>query len=430
MMSRYASIILVCAGIFFVWGAATIKYQVFPYVFFYNAYQGYNHIKTLLGLRPIWYLKPYKGQDLVTVHDAEKVAPGLTLVTSLSEKGHPHAKVIDRDGNTIHYWSIDWFKLWPDETHIPEDYKYLAPPGPHIHGVQMMDNGDLVFNMERAGLFRLSPCGETVWKLPRMTHHSLFVDEDKNIWVPGLDWGQEVDPDLYRYTPDFKDFKILKVSPDGELQKEWRLYDILRDNGLTSLIYMSSQNNSSPITSGDTLHLNDLEVYPRSMPQGFFKAGDIMMSLRNINAVLVFDPEMKFKTIFMGPFVRQHDPDFIGPDRIAIFDNFNHTMRTKEERSRIIEMSVNSLDEDVIFEGTEKQPFFTSIMGKHQKLSNGNYLVTESTKGRALEVQGDKVVWEYYNIIGEHIGLMDEAQRLPPHFTKSFFEEKQASCQK
>ena len=64
--------------------------------------------------------------------------------------------------------------------------------------------------------------------------------------------------------------------------------------------------------SGDTLHMNDVETFPGYKEEGAFAAGDIMVSLRNINAIVIFsEKDEKVKYACVGEFVRQHDPDFI-----------------------------------------------------------------------------------------------------------------------
>ena len=55
-----------------------------------------------------------------------------------------------------------------------------------------------------------------------------------------------------------------------------------------------------------------------------FDAGDLVVSLRHIDAVFVLDPgtrEVKWSA--HEPFMRQHDPDFIGEGWISVFDNRN-----------------------------------------------------------------------------------------------------------
>ena len=67
-------------------------------------------------------------------------------------------------------------------------------------------------------------------------------------------------------------------------------------------------------------------------------------------------------------------------------------------------------------------------MGKHQWLSNGNLLVIESIKGRALEVAPDgEIVWEYFNLDGSgFIGIVQFVERLPDAY-RALFETKKSN---
>ena len=59
-------------------------------------------------------------------------------------------------------------------------------------------------------------------------------------------------------------------------------------------------------------------------------------------------------------------------------------------------------------------------------------LITESTKGRAFEIDPNgKLVWEYFNVVDKGLlAVLNEAQRLPSFFTRSFFEEGRRTCSK
>ena len=47
---------------------------------------------------------------------------------------------------------------------------------------------------------------------------------------------------------------------------------------------------------------------------------------------------------------------------------------------------------------TAKQPLFSKTCGTAQPLANGNILIAESDRGRAIEVTTDgDIVWEFYN---------------------------------
>jgi len=184
--------------------------------------------------------------------------------------------------------------------------------------------------------------------------------------------------------------------------------------------------------NGDTLHLNDVEVFPATMAPGFFKPGDVMISLRNIHTVLVFDPateEVLYR--HSGGVVGQHDPDFIDGNRISVFDNAVAWGKDAVRESRIIILSPGEEDSEteVYLQGSDAFPFYTDVMGKHQWLANGNLLVTESTRGRAFEIDADgEIVWQHVNLLDDQglVGLVDEAQRLPPKFDQAFFEKQRS----
>jgi hypothetical protein len=179
--------------------------------------------------------------------------------------------------------------------------------------------------------------------------------------------------------------------------------------------------------------LNDVEIFPSHLPSGVFAAGDVMISLRNIHAIVVFHPDtLHIKYLSVGKVVRQHDPDFIDGESISIFDNNNVAPKSQKPQSRIVRLSATTNHLQVLYAGSNTQPFYTDIMGKHQWLPNGNMLITESTKGRAFEIdpQG-ALVWEYFNLTTKgYLALVDEAQRLPSVFTRAFFEEGRRTCGK
>ncbi len=144
------------------------------------------------------------------------------------------------------------------------------------------------------------------------------------------------------------------------------------------------------------LHLNDVEPFPAGMTPGFFGPGDVIVSLRNINTVFVFNTETrKIKFVSTGQFGAQHDPDFMDGNRISVFDNLGVLPAASPRQSRILIVTAPEGTVEVAYEGTAAHPFFTNIMGKSQWLANGNLLITESRRGRAFEVnRKGETVWE------------------------------------
>ncbi|MEL6316737.1 MAG: hypothetical protein AAFR16_03750, partial [Pseudomonadota bacterium] len=71
----------------------------------------------------------------VTVADPDRVAPGVTLLTSYWEEfdWKPGVKILDREGEVLHSWPIDMHEIFGDEVG-----KYW---GDYIHGTYLFENG-------------------------------------------------------------------------------------------------------------------------------------------------------------------------------------------------------------------------------------------------------------------------------------------------
>lgn len=369
------------------------------------------------GRRDWFYVRSPQTVD-VTIKDTAAMAPGLTLITGVGPANTLIAKLVDADGHTVHKWAIDWFKIWPDPpSNVPPVALPKSRPGTLIHGALVSPDGDLTFNFEELGMVRVDACSHVKWRLARRSHHSLAVDDDGHIWTSELVWRDKPDPAQPGFTPPFDELRVLEVSPEGKALRSISLFDILRKNGLQGLLYMSATANWSPTVTGDTLHANDVEVFSRAMPSGVFQPGDVMVSLRNVSTVIVFDPTtLKVRRAIVGRFVRQHDADFASGSAVTVFDNNNMAAPASQASSRVVEVTLDPESERVIYQGTPSHPFFSDIMGKQQRLPNGGYLVTEGARGRAFEVDAQgRIVWEYFNRVEKGwVGVITEATRLSP----------------
>lgn len=423
----FLSAILLAVG----YGVIAERYKIFPYALIQEAAKAVKSLSSKVDGKLPWYYFKVGDPEIKNTYKKGLAYEGLNLIVSVAALGQLSVRVTDMEGQNIHEWEIDWFDIWPNAEHIPESARPKSRPGTHIHGAALLENGDLVFNFEHLGLVRLNVCGDVVWRLPYRTHHSIYVDENGHLWVSGQINHDKPLPEFPNYKPPFIEYTILEVSPEGEIIQEISVMDLLKENGLNGLLYMSSLDNLSTQVTGDTLHLNDVEVFPASMEPGVFAAGDIMISLRNINTILAFDQDnKKIKFLSTGGFVRQHDPDFIDGNTISVFDNNNIGPKSNGQQSRILILSVIGNTSFAYYTGSKEHRFYTDIMGKHQWLPNGNLLITESTRGRAFEINKDgKIVWEFYNKVEPGIvGLMEEVQRLPLKYASLFSKERAKGC--
>ena len=421
----------------FALGWAVGEYKLFPYRIVSLARQGFAELRTQ-GLRKgklsnksekamaLYYKKvplPYPPSHVNT----NEAFRGLNLVTRVAKGLELKTEVMDMDGTLLHVWNIDWFKIWPDATHLPKAFKPKNSPGTHLHGAVIMENGDLVFNFDHLGLVRLGLRGEVVWRLPYQTHHSVHRQGDGNLWVCGQKQHDKPDARFPNLIPPFTEHTVLEVTPDGAIANEWSVPELLQENGYTGLLYIGPFKNDSTKEKGDVLHMNDAEPFPDTMEEAYFKKGDVLVSLRNINTVFTFNRHTrKITFICTGTFVWQHDPDFIDGNRFSVFDNNKTALSGQKPQSRIMIVSAPDHKTDLYYQGSKAAPFYTDIMGKHQWLPNGNLLITEARNGRAFEINPEgKIVWDYRNIVDQGVvGLVEEVQRVPLDLARFFNDDQ------
>lgn len=405
----------------FSYGVAVGMFQIFPYAFIRKALQGLGQLN---GGNFIVYYHPVRDASWKPILDTKDAYDGLNLVTRVGADDHLVAEIIDMQGHRVHSWNVDWFSIWPDAGHLPAEVKPRSEPGCQIHGAAVMPDGDLVFNYDYLGLVRLDPQGKVKWRLACQTHHSLHVSDDGHLWVCGQE--REVTPeDVYpRRTAPYDASMILEVSPEGEILNRWSVEGLLRKNGYAGLLGMS-HGFVNGYAKQDILHLNDVETFPASEAEGFFKKGDVLVSLRNISTIFVFERGTeRIKYLTTGRTVWQHDPDFVDGNRIAVFDNKGGGIDEGEApSSRILVFSADKAEPEVRFAGTEIRPFYTGIMGKQQWLPNGDVLITETDGGRGFEINADgEIVWQYVNFVKPGVvGIVQEVTRLPSD-TRRLFE--------
>ena len=375
--------------------------------------------RNYFGLRSKWRVSNHRGAG-VTRHDPERAYRGYTFLTMYRD-GLVRPYLIDMEGRIRHRWPLDLPAIW-------KAAGYDRDPMPvsdfSIHGAQLVENGDVVLNLSAAALVRLDRCGRVVWAARFGAHH----DVER---IPGGGWvapGRRVidkapDPDLWYLRPDangqFKVDTIVLVDDDGNIVDERPLIELFKNSDLHALLV---RNGSSSLANSafDPLHFNDIEPVTPDIADAFpsFDAGDWLLSLRNLNAVVVVDAGFsRIKWWRIGPFLRQHDPQLLPNGHILVFDNRLTGRKPRLGYSRIIELDPVSWDIVWSYTGTDEDPFYSHIGGKLQLLPNGNILAVEPQGGRVFELTHDtrpEIVWEYVNDLGDgDAGYIFDAQRVP-----------------
>jgi hypothetical protein len=424
-LRRKWDLILSCFGVLFLvflLGMLVDRFQVFPYRVVRDAvaavgdwrenWQHYLQIHSKY-LRPTTHSK-----GGVTRYDRAAASPGHTFLT-LYRDGRFGAVLIDMEGNILHRWDIAFSKAFPDQKHLP-----VAPPDYDIvlHGSALLPNGDVILNMEGVGAVRLDRCSNIVWRLPVTTHHQLDYLPNGDTLI-GVDQVRTApDPRYPRLEPGpdgyFLENAIVRLRPDGSVAETHWLMDILYDSGWAALMFSGED---AFIRTEQPTHHNDVEMLRPEMAAAFpmFEAGDVMLSLRNNQTILVVDGETwKVKWTMTGPFLYAHDPDFLPNGHILLFDNRRTGGTPQLGHSRIIEIDPATREIVWSYQGSEEEPFYTDIRGMQQLLPNGNILVVEAQRGRVFELAREpesRIVWEYINLAEEgYVGVVADAERVAP----------------
>lgn len=325
------------------------------------------------------------------------------------------AWLVDRQGRELHRWDARFSEVFPRAPHLRWQARDEAIAW---HGATVLANGDLVFNFQDAnfpygsGLVRLDATGRVVWALAENTHHDVTPDDRGHLWVPAMRV-VEGTGNGNRHAWHYEDI-ILEVAPeDGRVLRRIVVRDALAAYpGLFGLTYADSLD----IDSEDPLHLNNVDPLPEALAARFplFRAGDLLISLRNINTIAVLDRESgRAKWVMTGPFVRQHDPDWLPDGRLLVFDNRGGDPACGG--SRLLAIDPVTQEIETRYDGCGGPPFYTYARGMQQLLPDGRLLVAETHAGRAFELSADgRLLWEYWNVIGDgRVGILTHAERLP-----------------
>jgi hypothetical protein len=222
----------------------------------------------------------------------------------------------------------------------------------------------------------------------------------------------------------FEEEYVIEVSPGGRVMREISVLDAIFASRFEGVLYPSGTHEPGLVVpfSGDFTHLNDVEVLDRALAPAFpmFEAGDLLLSLRNLDLLMVVRPSTgRIVWSRTGPYLRQHDPDFLPDGRITVFDN-RRDDRDGHVRggSRILALEPATGRVETLYGGREDQFFYTSTMGEKQRLPNGDFLVSESNRGHAFEVDaGGDVVWSYVNRWKDgSVGRIAQATRYPADY--------------
>lgn len=462
-LSIFAGIFLLTL-FFFTWGFIAAEHEKFPWELIKpvdkeisafikggEARQGaMDRLKHDLGIRPermledLWKnkerdyssaetkgLKQRRDDPLLFMDENRAFPPGYIIIWGAFdfEQSLYGAILIDENGRVIHKWipDPDAFRQEIDKRSHEEqgrgdEIKYKTPKD-LPQGFSVFPDGSVVFNDGDPGngMQRIDFCSEPLWvKLGSFNHSITKQQNDQALWTiegDSVNRLHKIDADTGKTKDIIEISGIMKSNPEDDILS--LRYDDLDNRWLN-----------------DRWHFNDAEALPARYADSFedFNTGDLLLSSRSLNALIVIDPETeKIKCRSMGSFLRQHDPDWQEDGTITVYDNQTRDARgggrRKEDEtpkfSRILSIEPDKNEQETLYNGSTDW-FYSRIRGKHQVLPDGSILITSSVQGRVfIADKKGKTVFEFLNRYDDKQSLLvSEAVWVPKDYFDFAPEEK------
>jgi hypothetical protein len=153
MSQLLARALMALAAIYllFVLGAASEYFPVLRIPLLHNAFSSFGELVAVWSKdknRHDFLIQPRYTEVGVTVYDKSRAYPGINLVTGVWQKDGqwvPTILLMDMEGNKLHEWEAVFEDLWPES---PYKEVLIEPTEHYVHGVVLMPNGDVVFNID------------------------------------------------------------------------------------------------------------------------------------------------------------------------------------------------------------------------------------------------------------------------------------------
>jgi hypothetical protein len=378
-----------------------------------------DDIRARLELRPTGFLQPARHDgEGVTYLDRDQAMPGLTLISGFFDGGN-ELRLIRLDGSIVNRWPVSYLELL-GELELPAGS--ITPKtdwNVDMDGALLLSDGSVLFNFEYVGTVKLDRCGELQWSV-LSTHHSIEPAEAGGFWVPSRRYVETNSPLPAIPAPYYEDL-IWRVSDDGVVVNELSVPDLFYLNDIQALLFANGLTDVE-LTGSEIVHLNDIEELSGEIADSFplFSPGDLLLSLRELNLLMVIDPDTgELKWHQTGPWIRQHDPDFLPDGTISVFNNNTDgsTDGSVLGGSNVMQIDPVTGQVDIVYGADAGSHMYTDVRGRHQYLGD-RILITEFAAGRVIEVNSSgELVWEYINRFDETtVAEVVQATRYPENF--------------
>ncbi len=340
-----------------------------------------------------------------TIYKPEQCYNGYTTIL-LPRKGGFEMALIDMNGSPVHRWPMGGGR---DKGGVPRarllrDGRLLVLRGAGFEGTGRAQE----YSWDGALVWEYTP--------PQglLPHHDIERTADGNTLIIC----REVVPQELRRQacePERREMLysdvIQEISPEKKVVWEWHQYEHLDINRRVAVPasthwWAGPENN----TLVDWTHTNTVQALPQNKwfdaGDGRFKPGNVLMSLRQLDLLLLVDRDTKevvwqYTGDYRGGLSGQHDSHMIekglpGEGSIIIFDNGASPTANLAHCGASFVLEVDPTTEEVVWAYDRREEFHSNFTSSCQRLPNGNTLILEAAHHRIFEVTPEgEIVWEH-----------------------------------
>ncbi len=287
---------------------------------------------------------------------------------------------------------------------VPNPYQ----PHDRIKNPLLFPNREVVYSIIGKPIRRIDSLSKEIWKQESVWgHHAMNLDADRNIWV--CTFANIYYPTgLYHLKGKsifFKDNYITRLDAEtGKILFHKSITEILTENNLSNYL-LKSTNLSDPI------HHNDIQ--PALKTTKYYEKDDLFLSNRHLSNIIHYRPSTnEVIDVIEGPFVSQHDVDFLNDSTLVIFNN-NYYIQDREEYNHAPPQDSSRLayagdlwsnivgyrlwDKNFFFIGDSifrANSIFTYTEGLQEFLDEETFFVEEQNSGVQWILQNDSVIYK------------------------------------
>jgi hypothetical protein len=415
-MERILFVIGMCA-VAFMYGVATMQYEIFPYRVLKEAKLGLE-AWAAMDRNNTRYPKAFEKfeEGASPAPQAKPLDEGLgkehILVT-----GGPYqmmercptwgcmAWISDRAGKVLHAWEVNLDELWKDLQGVTGDVSHLSL---YPVGMALGRDGSLAVSFQgretypvQIGIVKLDRAGSVLWKRFDRSHHWITADASGQIYTPAAAFVRDLKGiggtrvDLKCKTGESGVDSIRVLSADGQPVRELKVMEPVMKSGYAGLFYA--------IREGcNPTHLNSIALASPQVAKAIpgAAAGDLLVSLRETNAVALLDGNTAaVKYLVHGRTAAQHGPQFLPDGTVLVFDNLGGDKALGGTRVARIDL-VKGTAETVFPKDESLGPVWSETAGHIDVSADGKRaLVAITHQGRVVEIDvaSGRPLWVYEN---------------------------------